>query len=44
MMGGMVKVAAQERYFQSIGLDVSKLHYTHKLIIRLKDVIAHPNS
>lgn len=33
MLGGMVSVAAQERYFQSIGLDVGKLHYTHKLLL-----------
>ncbi|RJP85872.1 MAG: hypothetical protein C4518_14985 [Desulfobacteraceae bacterium] len=31
VLGGMVSVAAQERYFQSIGLDAGKLHYTHKL-------------
>ncbi|MDA8405087.1 MAG: hypothetical protein M0Z56_12975 [Desulfobacteraceae bacterium] len=33
MLGGMVSVAAQERYFQSIGLDAGKLHYTHKLLL-----------
>jgi hypothetical protein len=33
MLGGMVRVAAQERYFQSIGLDAGALHYTHKLLL-----------
>ncbi|MFZ2807061.1 MAG: hypothetical protein WA081_22725 [Desulfosalsimonadaceae bacterium] len=33
MLGGMVRVAAQERYFLSIGLDAGKLHYTHKLLL-----------
>ncbi|RJP94111.1 MAG: hypothetical protein C4518_04060 [Desulfobacteraceae bacterium] len=33
MLGGMVRVAAQERYFQGIGLDAGRLHYTHKLLL-----------
>jgi hypothetical protein len=33
MLGGMVRVAAQERYFQGIGLDAGTLHYTHKLLL-----------
>lgn len=33
MLGGMVRVAAQERYFRSIGLDAGALHYTHKLLL-----------